>query len=107
MTFFFFCKKPNGPALYNFIINTLCDFVDKIHRLLIKCWRGGTAALLGVISGRTGVREVKQERISFRPKVSRELIILHVNVRFVPSGRGSFSSLSERNGGFIVGRPSA
>lgn len=86
------------PALYNFINNTLCDFVDKIHPLLVMCWQGRTTAVMGVISGRNGVREVKQERISFCPKVSRELIILHVNVRFVPS---------ERNERFIVVQPSA
>lgn len=85
----------------------LRDFVDQIRRLLIKCRRGGSTAVLGVISGRNGVREVKQERMSFCPKVSRELIILHVNVRFVPSGCNSLPSLSERNERFIVGQPSA
>lgn len=109
MTFFVcVCVCEKQMILRCITLNNMpCDFVDQTHRLLIKCWRGGTAAVLGVISGRNGAREVKQERISFCPKVSRELIILHVSARFVPSGCSSLPSLSERNERFIVGQPSA
>lgn len=40
----------------------------------------------------------------FCPKLSRELIILQLNIHIIPSGRDSFLPLSERNERFIAGQ---
>lgn len=79
----------------------ICDFVNDLFWgpfcLLVKSRRGGATAVVGVISRRKTVRGLRQERMCFWPKLSRELIIVRLNIRFIPNGHSSVPCLSERN----------
>lgn len=93
-------SQSKNPALHHFILNMLCDNVNPIFLgplcLLVTSRRGGTTAVVGVISRRNRVCENSGKSFS-GPNSAESWLFCLWTLSFIPKGHSSVPFYSEIN----------